>query len=234
MKNKVSKLKIAIIIMVLLISAALMLALIPIFASYDDSERLLAYIEGFGAWGAFVILGIQIFQIIFALIPGELVEFVAGTLYKTFWGTTVCLAGAAIGEFLVFMLVKWFGSRFLSEMISQKKLKKLAFLNDEKKLGYIIFLLFFLPGTPKDVLTYFVPMTKIDVRRFLLLSCIARIPSILSSTYAGATFAEGNMMQTVLIYAIIGAVSIIGIFIHNKFLNKGEKNGRKQYQGNCK
>ncbi len=227
MKKKVSKLKTAAIILVLLVCLALTITLIPIFASYNDSGRLVSYIESFGVWGAFVLLGIQIFQIVFALIPGELVEFTAGALYKTFLGTVICLAGVVIGEILVFMLVKWFGKRFADKMVSPKEFKKLTFLNDEKKLEYFIFVLFFVPGTPKDVLTYFMPMTKIDVRRFLVISCIARIPAILSSTYAGATFAEGDIVQTAVIYAIIGAASLLGLFINNRFIKKGEKNGRK-------
>lgn len=227
MKKKISKLKIALIVVVILVCVLLTLSLIPIFASHNDSDRLLAYIESFGVWGAFVLLGIQIFQIILALIPGELVEFVAGTLYGTFLGTFICIVGVALGELIVFGLVKWLGERYAIKMVSQKEFKKLKFLNDEKKLEYVVFLLFFIPGTPKDVLTYFVPMTKIDVRRFLVISCMARIPSILSSTYAGATFAEGNIMQTAVIYVIIGLISVIGLFIHNRLINKGEKNGRK-------
>ena len=225
MKKKVSKLKALTFIVVILVCVALTLALIPVFASYNDSEKLVSYIEGFGIWGAFVLVGIQIFQIILALIPGELVEFVSGVIYGTLWGTVICLVGVALGELLVYMLVKWLGMRFLNKIISPREFKKLTFLNDEKKLEYVVFLLFFIPGTPKDVLTYFMPLTKIDVRRFLAISTIARIPSVLSSAYAGATFAEGDLMQTVIIYAVIGAISILGIFIHNRFIKKGEKNG---------
>lgn len=227
MKKKVSKLKIALVIIVVLICAALTVALIPIFASYNDSERLLTYIESFGAWGAFVLLAIQIFQIIVALIPGELVEFVAGALYKTVLGTVICILGVAIGEFLVFKFVKFLKRRHPERIKIPQKFEKLKFLNDEKKLEYIIFLLFFVPGTPKDVLAYFVPLTKIDIKRFLFLSCIARIPAVMSSAYAGATFATGDLMQTITIYAVIGLVSLVGIFVHNRFMNKGEKHGRK-------
>lgn len=227
MKKKVSKLKIMAVIIVVLVCAALTAALIPIFASYNDSERLVSYIESFGVWGAFVLLAIQVFQITIALIPGELVEFVAGALYKTILGTAICVLGVAVGEFLVFKFVKWIQKRHPDHFKAPQKFEKLKFLNDEKKLEYIIFLLFFVPGTPKDVLTYFVPFTKIESKRFLFLSCIARIPSIMSSAYAGATFAEGDLMQTIIIYAVIGIVSLAGIFVHNRFMNKGEKYGRK-------
>ena len=226
MKKRINIFKTISMVIGILISAILVLAIIPLFTSYKDSGTLSAYIESFGVWGAFVLLAIQIVQIVIAVIPGELTEFVSGTLYGTFFGSLICLAGVIAGEFLVFVVVKWFGSRFVGNMISQKEFKKLKFLNDEKKLEYTVFLLFFVPGTPKDVLTYFAPMTKIKMNRFLLLSTVARIPSIVSSAYAGGAFAEGNFLQTFIVYIIIGAVSILGLYIHHRIINKGEKNGR--------
>jgi uncharacterized membrane protein YdjX (TVP38/TMEM64 family) len=68
-------------------------------------------------------------------------------------------------------------------------------------------------------------MTKINISRFLLLSTIARIPTVVSSAYAGATFADGNFLQTLVVYIIIGAISLAGLFIHHRLFNKGEKNG---------
>ncbi len=226
MKKSTSKLKILSGFALIIVCALLVVVLYPFFSSYNDSEKLSLYIESFGIWGAFVLLIVQIFQIVVALIPGEFTEFVSGTLYGTLFGSLICLAGVFIGEFLVFILVKWLGTRFAWKMVSGKEFKKLKFLNDERKLEYTIFLLFFIPGTPKDVLTYFAPMTKIKLKEFLLLSCVARIPSIVSSAYAGSTFADGNFLQTLVVYIIIGAVSISGLFIHRRIINKGEKNGR--------
>ena len=225
MKKKTSILKILSIIAGILISILLIVALLPLFASYKDTKTLSAYVESFGIWGAFVLLAIQIIQIVIAIIPGELTEFVSGTLYGAIFGSLISVSGVVIGQFLVFILVKWLGAKFAWKMVSGKEFKKLKFLNDEKKLDLTIFLLFFIPGTPKDVLTYFVPMTKIKLDRFLLLSSVARLPSIISSAYAGATFAEGDFSKTLIAYLAIGSISILGLFIHHKILNKGEKNG---------
>ena len=226
MKKSTSKLKILSGIAFVIMCILLAVVLFPFFSAYNDSEKLSLYIESFGVWGAFVLLAVQIVQIVIAIIPGEFTEFVSGTLYGTLFGSLICLAGVLIGEFLIFVLVKWLGTRFAWKMVSGNEFKKLKFLNDEKKLEYTIFLLFFIPGTPKDALTYFAPMTKIKLKQFLLLSCTARIPTIVSSAYAGSTFADGNFLQTFIVYIIIGAVSITGLYIHNRIFNKGEKNGR--------
>lgn len=224
MKEKVNFLKISSILMSIAVCITLIWMLAPVFASYSNSERLLTYIESFGVWGALVLLLIQIFQIIVAFIPGELVEFTAGVLYKTTLGTVICLIGIVIGEFLIFKFVEVLSCHHPERVKVPEKLKNAKFLNNEKKLEYVIFLLFFIPGTPKDMLTYFVPLTKISVRKFLVLSCIARIPSVVSSTYAGATFADGNFLSTLIVYLVIGTVSLIGLYVHNRIIEKGEKN----------
>ena len=226
MKQKMSKMKILSWAVFVIVCALFVLAILPLLASYNDPDKLLEYIGRFGMWGAFVLLIVQIVQIIIAIIPGELTEFVSGTLYGTFFGMLICLIGVFIGQLLIFLLVKWLGEKFSWEFVSKREFKKLKFLNDEKKLELTIFLLYFIPGTPKDALTYFVPMTKITLKQFLLLSCVARIPSILSSAYAGATFAEGDFIKTLLIYLVIGVISVSGLLVHRKFFNKGEKNGR--------
>lgn len=226
MKKKTNKLRILYLAALIVVCALFIIVLTPVFLLCNDSEKLSLYIESFGMWGAFVLLAIQILQIVVAIIPGEFTEFASGTLYGTFFGSLICLTGIFIGELIIFILVKWFGNRFAQKMTKEKEFKKLKFLNDEKKLEYTIFLLFFIPGTPKDALTYFVPMTKIDMKRFLILSTIARIPTVVSSAYAGSTFAEGNFLKTLLVYIIIGAISITGLYIHHRLFNKGEKNGR--------
>ena len=81
-------------------------------------------------------------------------------------------------------------------------------------------MLFFIPGTPKDIITYVVPFTKMKLLDFIAISSVARIPSIISSTLAGATLESGNLNQ--LIIAVNGEVlsdEIISKNSHNS-MNK--------------
>ena len=87
----------------------------------------------------------------------------------------------------------------------------------------LIFLLFFIPGTPKDLLTYFVGLTDIKLVNFLLLSLIARIPSVLSSTFGGHLIGEGRYSGAVLLYAAVGTISLLGIFLYNYIIKKRNK-----------
>ena len=184
---------------------------IPLISSFfgGKSDQFKEFIDGFGPFGLIVMLLIQIAQIVVAIIPGEVVEFVAGTVYGWFGGLIFCLVGVAIGQTIVFVAVRFLGKDLVEKAAGSEAMQKFKFLNDEKKLRVILFFLFFIPGTPKDLLTYIVPLTKIKLLDFLIITLVARIPSIVSSTLAGAAFGENDLLRTVIIYAVIGVVSLI-------------------------
>ena len=93
-------------------------------------------------------------------------------------------------------------------------------MNDEKKLETVIFILYLIPGTPKDVLSYIVPLTDIKPLNFFILLTLARIPSIISSTFAGANLAEGNWFMTIMIFLITAIIGLIGIYFNESFIKK--------------
>lgn len=220
--------KIISLIMFLVAMGLLTCLAIPLIKTYKDPVQFQAMIEGFGAWGVVIMLFIQIAQIIVALIPGEVVEFVAGTLYGCLGGWLFCTIGILIGQTIIFLLVRFLGKDFVEQVAGSEKLKKFTFLQDEKKLKRLIFILFFIPGTPKDLLTYIVPLTRISLREFLILTLIARIPSVISSTYAGAVFADRKFEILVLVYLIVGALSLLGVLIYNKWEKRKTSSHKKR------
>lgn len=151
-------------------------------ASFSQ-EGLRDYIQSFGAAGWIVFLVLQILQVFIALIPGKLLESVAGFVLGPVFGTLLCYAGVAIASSLVFVLTRKFGVKLVEVFISREKINQLRFLNTEKKRDLLIFLAFFIPGTPKDLLTYFVGLTEIRLGAFLVISLVARIPSVVTSTF---------------------------------------------------
>lgn len=197
--------------------------LFPLIASLSEPENqqsFRTFIESFGLLGVFMMLGIQIAQIVIAIIPGEPVEVLMGIMYGTFGGLFMTLLGIAVGQTLVYFLIKKFGIKFAAKFINVEKFTELGFLKDTARRDGLIFLLFFIPGTPKDVLTYFAPFTGIPFLRFIVLSTLARIPSVISSTWAGATLSEGNILGTVLIFGVTGIIGLAGILINNRITKK--------------
>lgn len=197
------------------------------FTSYD-ADQFKAYIDSFGWKGRFVLLGLQVLQILVALIPGELVEIGAGYAFGAIEGTLLCMAGVAIASSLIFILVKRWGIRLVSMFVEPQKIDELRFINNEKKLKRTIFLLFFIPSTPKDLFTYFAGLTRITLPEFLAISMLARIPSLVSSTIGGNIIGESNYVGAIILFSITGAVSLGGMWIYSLILKKHQKHVKIQ------
>lgn len=192
-----------------------------------SQEDFREYIRSYGAVGWLILLGLQILQVFIALIPGELLESAAGYIFGPILGTLLCYAGLAIGTVIVFLLTRRFGARLAEVFISREKINEFRFINTEKKRDRLIFLMFFIPGTPKDLLTYFVGLTDIKLSAFLTLSLVARIPSVLSSTFGGHLLGEGEYWGAIILYAITGAVSVLGLWLYRVILRHRQKNTAK-------
>ena len=190
-------------------------------ASFSQ-EGLRDYIRSFDAAGWLVFLGLQILQVFIALIPGELLESAAGFVFGPFVGTLLCYIGIAIATCMVFLLTRKFGVKLVEVFISREKINQLRFLNTEKKRDLLIFLVFFIPGTPKDLLTYFVGLTEIRLWKFLAISLVARIPSVITSTFGGHLLGEKEYTGAIIVYAATAIVSLLGMLGYNAWIKRKE------------
>lgn len=207
-------------VLVVLILASLLTVFIWKWLASFTQEGFRDYIKSFGIGGPVVLLGLQVLQVFIALIPGEILETAAGFAFGPFIGTLVCYLGVAIGSAVIFFLTRRFGVKLVEIFVSRDKINELRFINTEKKRNGLIFLVFFIPGTPKDLITYFVGLTDIRFMTFLLISLLARIPSVISSTFGGHLLGEGKLWGALLLYGITGAASITGLYIYNKIIGK--------------
>lgn len=193
----------------------------------DETERQLfeEKIEQLGFKGVVIMFLIQVIQVVLAAIPGEPVEIILGVLYGAIPGCLICLAGAAVGTVIIYLCVQKFGRNFVDKFINSDGFEKLKFLflKSPAKRDIVLFILFFIPGTPKDILVYFAPFTKIPLSRLLVISLVGRIPSVLSSTFVGSNIADGNFLMSVLMFAGVGIVSLAGILTYNKIIKNENK-----------
>lgn len=217
-KDKIKFLILALFILLTVIVALILLPNILSLTEKAARDALKDRILSFGVWGWLVFASLQMFQIVFAIIPGEPIEVIGGLLYGPWGGLFACMLGSLAGTVLVYYLVKLLGSSFINRMVNVEKTEKLKFLHNNKKLNIIVFILFFIPGTPKDILTYFIPLTEIKPLHYFIITTIARIPSIITSTFAGSAIDQGEWVTMILIFAITGAVALLGIIFYDKIL----------------
>lgn len=223
--EKRRKILAAVSVAVLVAVAGLITLLVWHWLSSFSKEDFRDYIQSFGGWGWLVLLGLQFLQVFIALIPGEVLETAAGYAFGPWAGTAICYIGVAVASATIFLLTRRFGIRVVEVFVSREKINSLRFINTEKKRTFLIFLLFFVPGTPKDLLTYFVGLTDIKLSAFLAISLVARIPSVVSSTFGGHLLGEGKYLGALLLYGITGAISLVGLIAYNAYVRR--KQGAK-------
>ena len=103
---------------------------------------------------------------------------------------------------------------------NEKKVQKIEnskLFQNPRRVEKIMLILFLIPGTPKDLLVYISGLLPIKPLRFIIISTVARIPSVISSTFAGANLAKGDWKMSIIIYLAIVIPVMIAIYIMNKF-----------------
>ncbi|WP_124067164.1 VTT domain-containing protein [Clostridium sp. E02] len=199
-----------------------MLVMLPYIEKLSDPEyqnQFKGWVESIGIRGWLIVLGIQILQIVIAFIPGEPIEILAGIIYGTFGGFFVCLVGASIASTITFTLSKKFGKPLLNRFFGMEKVKVWRWIQDNKKIETVTFLLFFIPGTPKDMLTYVVGLSNIKLSKFIMLSSFARIPSMLSSAMVGSKMRKGEWEISITVFVLTGVIGLIGILCKDKLVS---------------
>ncbi len=193
-------------------------------------QQLSGWLASFGPWTFFVIIALQVVQIVFVVLPGKPLEVAAGLLYGALGGIAVTYAGVLAGTVLVYYLSKRFGRPLVRRFISEETLDRYTALTHSPKFEPLVFLLFLIPGTPKDVLTYLAGLTDVKPVRYFLYSSLARVPTILFSTAAGGLIADGNFGLSVALILVVGALGAAGLVFHDKILSRfgGNENEPKK------
>lgn len=185
-------------------------------------SRVIDDVRNAGALGFLILLAMQFMQIVVAFIPGEVVQMAAGMMYGPWLGAAVVLLGCIISSAFVFAVVHRLGAPFVRDMVPTKYLDKFNAFEESGKLSIVVFILFLIPAMPKDTFTYLVPLTNMRMRDFLVLSNVGRIPGIVISTYAANGLVDGNITQSIIIFAVIAIVAIVfrdkimNLFHHDK------------------
>ena len=188
----------------------------PMVRFVQEPELFRAWVDHHGIWGALTFLGMMFLQVVVAIIPGEPLEIGAGYAFGFWEGTALCLLGIFLGSAVVFLLVRRFGTHLVEVFFDKEKIRSLKFLQESKKRDLLIFLVMFIPGTPKDLLSYFAGLTDIKLGRWLLITTVARIPSVITSTVGGNAVGEQNYLFAILVFAGTLAVSGLGLLIYQR------------------
>ena len=222
-KQKVKLFKVILMILVILLLIGISIYLIPVMKDLSSIEGQIAFKEkvaNTGIWGFLSLFGLQLAQIFLIILPGEPIEILAGMCYGGIGGALFITFSVFCITTFIFFLVRKFGRKFVYDFCEEEKINKIVKSNlfkNPKKIELIMIILFLLPGTPKDLLVYIAGLLPLNPFRFILISTFVRFPSVISSTLAGANFANGDWKMGLIIYGIVFLSVVLILFSINKF-----------------
>lgn len=191
-----------------------------LLAFVSDTDRFRAWLLSFGAMGRVIFVGIRALQTVVKIIPAEPLEIGSGFAYGIWGGLLWCMMGTEIGSFFILLLSKLFGLKFMKLFVPAEKMDSFNYLKNKKNIYPILFLIYLIPGSPKDLITYFAWTMPVSTPMFLLVTGIARIPSIITSTWCGAQLGEKNYVAAAIIFGATAVCSFIGLAIYRRFEKK--------------
>lgn len=194
----------------------------PALEFVKEPEKFRLWVDEHGLWGKMAYVGMVFVQVLVAIVPGEPFEIGGGYAFGAVEGTLLSLVGAAVGGILVFLFVRRFGIRAVEIFFPSKDIHSLRFLRKTPKRDGIFFLLFMLPGTPKDLLCYFAGLTDMKFSTWLVICTAGRLPSIITSTIGGSALGEKNYVTAVVSFVLAIALAAAGWLIYKRICKKRE------------
>lgn len=183
-------------------------------------QRFRHMLLSYGYKSAFVFMFFQMLQVVIAVIPGEFIQIAGGYVYGTLGGTLYSTTGILIGSFIVFYIVRLIGYPLVKTFIPKKSIEKFEFLMNNPKSEIAMFILFLIPGVPKDILTYIAGLTPVKPHKFFLIAMVGRFPALLVSAYIGSNIQHSNYTKVIIISVVAVLFFIAGILFKDKVINK--------------
>ena len=197
----------------------------PLVQFVSKPQKFQIWVKEKGFLGVLAFMGMNILQVLLAVIPGGPFEIGAGYAFGVVKGSLICDIAMTIASVIIFLFVKKFGLRFVELFVSKEKIESVKFLKSSKRSESIIFLLFLVPGTPKDLLSYLVGLTDMKLSHWIFICGVGRLPAIFLSALSGSALSSARYHLAIILIAAIIMLYVVGIIlyrIHNK--RAAEKN----------
>lgn len=213
----------AFVLLLLAVLAVYLFVHFDLFRFFKNREQLVQFIKSY-RYDELVFILLQIVQVVAAPIPGELTGFLGGYIYGPFWGTIYSTIGLTLGSWLAFLLAHFFGEPLVEKIVKKEVFEKFdAFMVHKGIL--VSFLLFLIPGFPKDYLCYIMGVSRIPALTFIIVSTVGRFFGTMMLSVSGNMAHEEQ-------YWLLGVIAIAGVIVlflayryHEKILEvlKNEK-----------
>jgi uncharacterized membrane protein YdjX (TVP38/TMEM64 family) len=185
------------------------------FNLFLTEKKILAFLDSLGplSFVGFVVL--QAAQVVLAPIPGEVTGLIGGFTYGPFWGVILSTTGLVIGSFVAFSLSRTFGRPFVEKFVSHSTMDRFDYLLHHKGL-FLIFMLFLMPGFPKDYLCLILGLGHLTTMEFLLISSVGRFMGTVLLTLGGGYIRYHEYEKLLVLVGFAVCVLLVALLFRTK------------------
>jgi uncharacterized membrane protein YdjX (TVP38/TMEM64 family) len=205
-------------LLLLIILATYLFIHYDLYVFFIDKQKAITFINSFHPYDEVIFILLQILQVVAAPIPGELTGLIGGYLYGPVLGTIYSTIGLTIGSWVAFVLARFFGLPLVQKVVKPSVIEKYDYFLEHRGL-FVSFLLFLIPGFPKDYLCYIMGLSHMKTLHFLVISTCGRLLGTIMLSVCGSCVRNDQFM-TLLIIAVVSCFFIIvAYFYRDKWLD---------------
>lgn len=197
-----------------------------LYFDFVHKERAIAFIKSFHPYDELVFIFLLILQVVVAPIPGELTGILGGYLYGSLLGTIYSTIGLTIGSWLAFAFARMFGLPLVEKTVKPEIIQKYDYIMEHQGV-MVSFVLFLIPGFPKDYLCYIMGLSHIRTWTFLVISTIGRLLGTVLLSVCGSNARNNQYGILLMIIAVSGAFILVGYLYREKLLEMLQKRKTK-------
>ncbi|MEK6672560.1 MAG: TVP38/TMEM64 family protein [Nitrospirota bacterium] len=183
-----------------------------------DKKRMLNFLDTLGPLSFIGFILLQSAQVVAAPIPGEVTGLLGGYLYGPLLGIALSTIGLTIGSYIAFALSRTFGRPFAEKFVNKKTFKRFDYLLHHKG-AFLVFLLFLIPGFPKDYLCYILGLGHLTTTEFLVIGGTGRLFGTILLTLGGNFIRQHRYIS----FSVLVGVAIIVVFMAMAYRDKIER-----------
>lgn len=189
-----------------------------VFHFFLDKKRLIAFLDSLGPLSFISFILLQALQVVAAPIPGEVTGLAGGFLYGPFFGIILSTIGLTLGSFLAFSLSRWLGKPFVQKIVRKETLERFNYVlkRSHHKGAFLVFLLFLIPGFPKDYLCYILGMGPMSLKEFFIISTAGRFFGTVLLTLGGSFIRKQQYREFLLLIGIAIIIVLICMAYRDK------------------
>ena len=181
----------------------------------SDHEQLVETLQREGSLGPLVCIGVQFVQVVIFAVPGEITQVAAGYVFGAWLGFLYSVIGIMLGAGFNYSFARLVGRPVMERLMGAKRLARIDEAFKSRKGKSALFVLFLIPGMPKDAMSYGAGLTQLRLGEFVVISGLARTPALLFSTVIGSQLYDRDYIA-MSITGVIGLATIAGFYFYQK------------------